>query len=95
MLRQIRLGVFETNSSSVHTLVIATEKDYEAFKAGEKIFDRWNKELIDNTPKNHEKYGDDLETYGEIGDGFEYFEEYFTTPSGDEMAAFGYYGYDG
>ena len=30
MKQSIRYGVFETNSSSTHTLCICTEKEYEA-----------------------------------------------------------------
>ena len=32
---QIRRGVFETNSSSVHTLAITTSTDWDRFKKGE------------------------------------------------------------
>ena len=32
---QIRRGVFETNSSSIHTLAITTNTDWDKFKKGE------------------------------------------------------------
>jgi hypothetical protein len=35
MKRQIRLGVFETNSSSMHSLVMMSKEDFEKFKNGE------------------------------------------------------------
>lgn len=35
MKKQVRIGTFETNSSSVHTLVICSEKEYLAWKNGE------------------------------------------------------------
>ena len=35
MKTQIRQGVFETNSSSVHTLAITTTTDWDRFKKGE------------------------------------------------------------
>ena len=35
MKTQIRRGVFETNSSSVHTLSITTTTDWDRFKKGE------------------------------------------------------------
>ena len=35
MKTQIRRGVFETNSSSVHTLAITTTTDWDRFKKGE------------------------------------------------------------
>jgi hypothetical protein len=40
-MRQIRIGTFETNSSSTHTLVIVNKDEYEKFKNGEMI---WNRE---------------------------------------------------
>jgi len=33
-MKTVRYGVFETNSSSCHSLVICKEEDYEAWKAG-------------------------------------------------------------
>lgn len=34
MKRQIRRGLFETNSSSVHTLTICSKKDFDAWRVG-------------------------------------------------------------
>ena len=34
-MRQIRQGVFETNSSSVHTLTMCTKSDYDKWERGE------------------------------------------------------------
>lgn len=34
-MRQIRFGVFETNSSSVHTLTVCTEEEYKKYMCGE------------------------------------------------------------
>lgn len=41
-----RTGVFETNSSSVHTLVICTEDDFNDFKNGKKAY-TWKDDLVD------------------------------------------------
>ena len=46
MKRQIRRKVFETNSSSVHTLTICSKKEYEAWKRGELLYDRWSETLV-------------------------------------------------
>ncbi len=43
MKRQVRRGVFETNSSSVHSLTIVAENEYDKWKNGELYFDKWNK----------------------------------------------------
>lgn len=34
-ITQVRLGVFETNSSSTHSLVVCTKEEYEKWKSGE------------------------------------------------------------
>ena len=39
---QIREGVFETNSSSTHSLVIATKSEFESFKKGETVYCQYN-----------------------------------------------------
>lgn len=52
MKRQIRLNVFETNSSSTHSLVICTEQDFKEWEAGEKLFDTGTNEMINPTKLN-------------------------------------------
>lgn len=37
---KIRRGVFETNSSSVHSLVMCTDDDYYKWKKGEILYDK-------------------------------------------------------
>ena len=43
---QIRTGLFETNSSSVHSLVMVSGNDYEKWKNGELVYDRMDDKLI-------------------------------------------------
>lgn len=93
-MRQIRYGVFETNSSSTHSIVICTEKEYKQFQNDELMYDGYNEELVPYSDlllkaeyyryKGYSVFGHDLETYYRN----------FTTPSGDKMVAFGEYGYD-
>lgn len=45
---QIRNGVFETNSSSTHSLCICTEEDFEKFKRNEVLWDKNVDELVPN-----------------------------------------------
>ena len=40
MKREIRRNVFETNSSSTHSLSICTEQEFEDWKSGKLLFDR-------------------------------------------------------
>ena len=39
MKRQIRRGVFETNSSSTHSLTMCSEEEFKQWKKGEVLFD--------------------------------------------------------
>ena len=115
MKKQIRVGVFETNSSMTHALTICTEEEYEKWQNGEIFWDNFNDRMETKTREElmkefeeyeyRDRYEDfdewrrenkSLLTYDEDDENyyFEHFERCFTTPSGDEMVAFGYYGHD-
>lgn len=121
----IRFGAFETNSSSVHSLIMCSAEEYEKLKNGELyIDDGWrgvslltkeeaamklldvkrgqpytldsvmalpNEELIDLLA-NNEIYT--LESYWDEHAYMEGYVEYYTTPGGEGVVAFGYYGHD-
>ncbi len=92
-MKQIRREVFETNSSSTHSITICTAEEYEKFQDGEMMFDFWNGKLVPMKEiKEDEGY---FTSYDDFGGDMETYEKFFTTPSGDKMVAFGYYGYDG
>ena len=44
MKRQIRRGVYETNSSSTQSLTMCSEEEFEQWKNGELLFDEWGSE---------------------------------------------------
>lgn len=130
MIFQIRPNVFETNSSSTHSLNICTEKEYDDWKNDSRIYfcenvprdekqfitedelkqllDKWNERFDEEDKlsidtffeKNQwgesaaEDYGvfrfDDY--YNHYEDCLQTYVQHFTTPSNDEMVAFGYYG---
>jgi hypothetical protein len=98
----IRRNVFETNSSSTHSICICTEDTSNKWKNGELVWYVWNNELIsvDEANKHRDEYDEDefdsvFQSY-DYQDGYlEFYDEYFTTPSGDKMVAFGLYGRDG
>ena len=46
MKKQIRKGVFETNSSSVHSLTICDADTFKKWKNGELLYDTWRDEFI-------------------------------------------------
>lgn len=92
MLRQIRRGVFETNSSSVHSLTITSKEEFERFKKGE--LKRTSRgEFIDSTHPDFED--EDSMDYENLGGGdYETFEKTHVTEGGETIVAFGYYGHD-
>lgn len=92
---QIRTGVFETNSSSVHSLTIVTAEDYRKWGDGELSFDRWEEKLV-QIPADNDRYLSSEQYYDYVRyRGLDEFYEEFTTPSGDEIVVFGYSGYNG
>ena len=125
MKKQIRRSVFETNSSSVHSLTMCTSEEYGKWEDGEVLFWKWEdkfgtrEEIINELKSKRYSYGSkelyysnvNWEDEDEVSDVFsdegiqtceeffdnEYFETFkqcYTTPSGDEVVAFGYYGHD-
>ena len=57
MKRTVRLGVFETNSSTTHRLVIGTKKQFDDWENGRLLYDEWEEEFV--TPeKGKEKMYD-------------------------------------
>jgi len=66
-MKQIRVGVFETNSSSTHSLTIVPEEEYEKWVASELLFDQYKKVLIP-LPEGYKKREDTDELIDEDGD---------------------------
>jgi uncharacterized protein (UPF0305 family) len=125
-MRQVRNGVFETNSSSVHSITMCMKSDYDKWVNGELYWDRWSnkfvtKEVVEKfIEKLREEFREDnpdyvqgdeeweeefmeyvdddkqYYTYEEFNDyeciEYETFANTFTTPSGEEVVSFGYYG---
>lgn len=54
----VRRNVFETNSSSTHSLTMCSEDEYNKWKNGEMFYDSWNDELITKEEylKQYEEY---------------------------------------
>lgn len=123
MKMQIRRGVFETNSSSVHSITMCTGSDFDRWTNGELLF--WEdekkfgtrEEIIDDLKKDTWYNGklrypninwDDKDQVSDIfndeniktfnqyfqNDWFETYWEAYTTPGGENVVAFGYYGHD-
>ena len=101
-MKQIRRNVFETNSSSTHSITMCMKSDYDKWVAGELVWSRWGDELVEITPAiraSMEEDERDYLTYEQFNDydyiDYETFRTTFKTPNNDEIVSFGYYGYDG
>lgn len=46
MKEQIRHGVFESNSSSTHSLTLCTQEEFDAWKKGNLLFDYYNEKFV-------------------------------------------------
>lgn len=100
---KIRNGVFETNSSSVHSLCIAPEDEFIKWKNGELIYNCYRQEFFNPDEINMKDYDgwerDEFYTYDDFFHNWErmdydtYHTDY-TTKSGDKIVIFGYYGHD-
>jgi len=107
-MKQIRRGVFETNSSSTHTLTMCSGTEFEKFENGELWYDKYSEELVslEQIQQKHPEVtsAEDVadvdyyryQTWEDFGgDCYEVFHDTFTTESGEVIHAFGYFGYDG
>lgn len=125
MKKQIRRGVFETNSSSVHSITMCSQDEYSKWERGEVYKQRYgssgfktrdeiieelknkrhwktndpyytdvnweNTEEVDELIKDNE-YVTEKQFWEDIE--YETFDKTYTTPSGEKVIAFGYYGED-
>lgn len=76
-MKQIRRNIFETNSSSAHSLTMCTQVDWLNWERGSLVFDNWNDELV---PKGEIFNDEEYEEYEEYDEEYRYFnnpEEYF------------------
>ena len=99
MKRVIRRGVFETNSSSVHSITMCSENEWNEWKQGELVWDYYTEKLI---PVNNDVEADNERYYSYedwfdgywFRDEFEKYDDKYTLPNGEVIHAFGYYGHD-
>ena len=103
----VRRGVFETNSSSSHSLTIVDKQTFEDWKSGKLLYCEYGAKGEQFVPFNESLIADQ-DSYVEVWtyemfqnmydygmDGMEAFEQEETMPSGEKVVAFGYYGYAG
>lgn len=98
---QVRNRIFETNSSSVHSITFISDAEMDAFRTGEMLFDIWNGMVTreeaerdaDNREYKHIYSNDDLYELG-----YEYGGSAFAStedlPDGGHVNYICYYGHD-
>ena len=112
MKRQVRIGVFETNSSMTHALTMCSDSEYQKWQNDEVYWQRWSYDDFITIEEAKEEFelnsyytdfdewrrDEGLLTYDEFNDydymSFETFGYTYTTPNGEIVHAFGYYGHD-
>ena len=92
MKQQIRKGVFETNSSSVHCMTMCSRSTYDDWKDGKLIYNRYDEDFETVEADREYSTDDGYYTYDEFWnmDYMDTFEDEY-----NDVVAFGYYGYDG
>lgn len=107
-MRQIRLGTFETNSSSTHSLVIGTPEQIEKWENGELFVNfcdtyatefKTQEELNQMEAEDKDNFWrEDWKNGTEWRDTLDYLSQdshMFTTPKGETLEIVSAYGYDG
>ena len=93
---QIRTGIFETNSSSVHTVVICSEEEFKKFNNDELCLNYRTDELVPYSEKDNSGKFFTAEEFFEDTDMdhyLEHFEEHKTV-DGVDIVVFGRWGFD-
>ena len=76
MKKQIRRGVFETNSSSVHSLTMCSSEEYEKWKNEEILYDKYEhkfgtrEEMIEHLKSKSYYSNTDWSNEDEVNDAF-------------------------
>jgi hypothetical protein len=95
--KQTRIGVFETNSSSTHSITICLREEFERWKNGELIYSRNEEKLIPTSEAPETDEDNEYQTYEQYDEDYdsgEAYEENYTTPKGEELTIFGKFGYN-
>ena len=77
-MRTIRIGTFETNSSSTHSITMCMESDFLKWKNGEMYWDSWNNKLVTKKMVEEEYLKENPEVSKEDPDFKDKLEEYLS-----------------
>lgn len=87
-MKQIRRGVFETNSSSTHSITMCSESEYDKWKNGELYFERYNdcfcskEDIINKAKEKQDKYIEKQKNGEKI---YSYQEDYINAKNDEEL----------
>ena len=93
-MKQIRIGTFETNSSSTHTMVVCTEEEFKKWVAGELLVCNYDDDLFTPEKVKEFPYPGDYYDYDNWMEDYERGERHITTKSGDKLVIAYAYGQD-
>lgn len=97
MKTTIRHSTFETNSSSVHSLTMCSETEWEKWERGELLYDDWRGKFVDKNDiedSNGGRYYTMDDFFDKYNCDYKTFDTSYTTSNGETVRAFGYYGFD-
>lgn len=98
-----RVGVFETNSSSTHSLTMTTRIEHDEWKKGNYVYDSYDDMLVpidELSEEDKAEIDSDGQYYTYEGycdyyaSNYDTFDQTYVTKNGEEVIAFGYYGYN-
>lgn len=87
-MESIRRNVFETNSSSTHSITMCSESEYEKWKKGELFYHRWDEkfftkeEIIEKAKEKREKYLKEKEEGKTL---YHYMEQYINAETDEDL----------
>lgn len=94
----IRNNVFETNSSSTHSITMCSKEEYNIWKQGQTLYDPYTDMFISVEEYNklsereQRNYYTEEQYWDYEAGSYETFFSTYTTKNGEEVCAFGYYG---
>ena len=106
MTTTMRVGTFETNSSSVHSVMLISPQEYHQWESGELLYDYWNSTFVTAEEAERMQFDPDyidggylltLDDFVMCKKALSYLESevYPTrTPGGEEVYIASYYGRD-
>ncbi len=75
-MRQIRKNVFETNSSSTHSITMCSESQFDDWKAGKLLFDYWDECFVNAQEMTKTDKENARDEYKQLYEGQSYYKKW-------------------